>query len=414
MMENVYLRTPHEKQRLFIDSPAKRKVIRAGRRGGKTTGIAILATKGFLNHRRVLYAAPTQDQVEKFWFEITLAFHDPIASGALYKNETEHVIELRGTETRIRAKTAWNADTLRGDYADLLILDEFQLMNEDAWGVVGAPMLLDNDGDAVFIYTPPSIRTVGTSKAHDKQHAAKMFKAAQADETGRWAAFTFSSMDNPYLSRAALTDIVKDMTHLAYEQEILAEDKEDNPAALWKRDELEAHRVTKAPDLVRIVVAVDPAASSQATSDETGIVVAGKGVDGQGYVLDDLSLRASPNAWAKEAVAAYHKYRADRIVAEKNQGGEMVESTIRTVDANVSYKAVDATRGKTIRAEPIAALYEQGRVHHVGTFAELENQLCQWVQGDKSPDRLDALVWAMTKLELVSDGKLLLWGGDDD
>lgn len=401
MESQIYLRTPHEKQRLFIESPAKRKVVRAGRRGGKTTGVGLLAAIAFLRGKRVLYAAPTQDQVGRFWFEVTRAFRDPITSGALYKNETEHTIEVRGTETRIRAKTAWNADTLRGDYADLLILDEWQLMNEDAWGIVGAPMLLDNDGDAVFVYTPPSARMAGVSKAQDRQHAAKMFKMARADTTGRWEAFHFTSMDNPHLNQNALSEIERDMTRLAYKQEILAEDVEDNPAALWKRADIDNHRVLKAPDLVRVVVGVDPAISSNSDSDETGILVAGVGEDGHGYVLEDASLQASPNAWARAAVTAYHSRRADRIVGEDNQGGEMVEQTIRTVEPSVSYKAVHATRGKYTRAEPIAALYEQGRVHHVGTFAELEDQLCQWVPGDKSPDRLDAMVWALTSLGLA-------------
>lgn len=400
MKRQIHLRTPHERQREFVYSPAKRKVIRAGRRGGKTVGVALLAVLAFLRGRRVLYATPTAEQIGRFWSEVTTALREPIAAGVLYKNETEHVIELRGTEQRIRAKTAWNADTLRGDYADLLILDEWQLMDEDAWGVVGAPMLLDNNGDAVFVYTPPSLHSRSTSKARDKKHAAKLFKRAQADTSGRWAAFHFTSHDNPHLSKEALGEITQDMTRLAYEQEIMAEDKDDAPGALWTRAELDAHRVTTIPDLVRIVVAIDPAASSKRTSDENGIIVAGLGVDGHGYTLDDRSLQGTPLEWAREAIAAYHTHRADRVIGEQNNGGEMVETIIRTVDANVSYTSVYASRGKAVRAEPIAALYEQGKVHHVGAFAELEDQLCQWVPGDDSPDRLDALVWAYTELML--------------
>src|SRR5688572_7569640 len=214
----VQLPKPHAKQREFLRSPAKRKVVRAGRRGGKTVGMSIKAVEAFLAGRRVLYAAPTTDQINTFWRHVRDALQECIDTGIYYKNETEKIIELRGTEQRIKAKTAWNADTLRGDYADLLILDEWQLMNEDAWGVVGAPMLLDNNGDVVFIYTPPSARTAGVSKAQDKRHAAKLFKMAQADTTGRWAAFTFSSHDNPHLSKEALSDITGDMSNLAYRQ----------------------------------------------------------------------------------------------------------------------------------------------------------------------------------------------------
>lgn len=404
----VYLKKPHDRQREFIESPAKRKVIRAGRRGGKTTGVALLACMAFLQHRRVLYAAPTMDQADRFWHEVVTAFRTAIKSGALYKNETEHVIELRGTETRIRAKTAYNANTLRGDYADLLILDEWQLMDEEAWETVGAPMLLDNDGDAVFIYTPPSLRTVGVTKARDPRHAAKMYKRAAADTTGRWAAFHFTSHDNPHISRDALDEIGRDMTQLAYQQEIMAEDIEDAPGALWKRSQIEAARVLQAPDLVRLVVAVDPAATSDPTSDETGIVVAGVGANGDGYILADESLRGSPREWASQAVAAYHRFRADRLIAETNNGGEMVELTIRVVDETVGYQAVRASRGKATRAEPVAALYEKGRVHHVGTFPGLEDQMCQWQPGEPSPDRMDALVWALTELMLEGGSGIYL------
>jgi hypothetical protein len=158
------LRVPHPEQARFLASPAKRKVIRAGRRGGKTVGVALIALLAFLAGKRVLYAVPTQEQIDRFWFEVKRALEPVIELGHLYKNETRHTIEVHDMETRIRAKTAWNADTLRGDYADVLILDEYQLMDEDAWGYVGAPMLLDNDGDAIFIYTPPSTEQTTVSK----------------------------------------------------------------------------------------------------------------------------------------------------------------------------------------------------------------------------------------------------------
>ena len=149
-----------------------------------------------------------------------------IRLGYLKKNESEHYIERPGTEQRIKAKTAWDADSMRGDYADLLMLDEFHLMNEDTWEVIGAPMLLDNNGDAVFVYTPPSLRSAGISKARDPRHAAKLFKMAQTDTTGRWQAFHFTSHDNPHTSREALAEIARDMSTQSYRQEILAEDDE--------------------------------------------------------------------------------------------------------------------------------------------------------------------------------------------
>jgi predicted phage terminase large subunit-like protein len=185
-------------------------------------------------------------------------------------------------------------------------------------------------------------------------------------------------------------------------QELEAELLEDVPGALWTRDAIERARVATAPVLRRVVVAIDPAASSGESADETGIVVAGLGEDGHGYVLDDLSGRYRPHEWAARAIGAFRKHAADRIVAETNNGGEMVEATLRTVDGNVPYKPVHASRGKIARAEPVAALYEQDRVHHIGAFPSLEDQMCTFVAGvaagQSSPDRVDALVWALSEL----------------
>ena len=150
----------------------------------------------------------------------------------------------------------------------------------------------------------------------------------------------------------------------------------------------------------RVVVGVDPAVTSNEDSDLTGIVVCGLGQDGHGYVIEDASLMSTPDGWAARVVKAYHDNKADRVIAETNNGGDLVEVVIRTKDRNCSYKKVTATRGKAIRAEPIAALYEQGRIHHVGGFAELEDQMVEFdpLTSTKSPDRMDALVWAFTEL----------------
>lgn len=405
----VFLPTPHPKQALFINSKAKFKVVRAGRRGGKTVGIAYLAVAGFLAGRRVLYAAPTLDQVQRFWTEVCRALDEPIRAGKLYKNETERVIEVPGTEIRIRAKTAWNANSLRGDYADLLILDEFQLMAEDVWDEVGAPMLLDNNGDAIFVFTPPSLHNTSASKANDPQHANKFFRKAQEDTTGLWETFHFTSHDNPHISKEALAIITNNMTALAYRQEINAEDVDEAPHSLWKRANIEATRRIKPPDeYSEVVVAVDPSATS--TGDEAGIIVAGKTLastdkgEDEGWLIEDDSVQASPDGWATAAVTAFHKHKANCIVAESNNGGEMVALTIKTVDKNVPVKLVNASRGKQTRAEPVAAIYEQGRVHHLGKFDQLEDEQCLWQPGEDSPNRMDAAVWAFTELLVTNAG----------
>lgn len=184
-------------------------------------------------------------------------------------------------------------------------------------------------------------------------------------------------------------------------QELAGELLEDVEGALWTRAIIDGARVEDAPDLSRIVVGVDPAVTSGEDSCETGIVVAGQcGEDF--YVLADWSGRMTPEQWARRAVNAYHEFSADRVIGEVNNGGDLVESVIRNSDRNVAYSAVHASRGKAKRAEPIEALYEQGRVHHVGQFATLEDQMCSFVPQDadasNSPDRMDALVWALTEL----------------
>ena len=187
-------------------------------------------------------------------------------------------------------------------------------------------------------------------------------------------------------------------------QELEAELLSDVPGALWQLDWIDRDRVERAPELKRIVVAVDPAVSTNEGSDETGIVVAGIDANRHGYVIEDLSGRYAPHEWAAVAVNAYRRHKADRIIAEKNNGGDMVETTIRMVSTNVSFKAVHASRGKVTRAEPISALYEQKKVHHLGTLTQLEDQMCAFTsdfdrsRSGYSPDRVDALVWALSEL----------------
>ena len=193
-------------------------------------------------------------------------------------------------------------------------------------------------------------------------------------------------------------------------QELFAEVLDDLPGALWTRPMFEDHRIKAAPEMQRIVVAVDPSgtAGDSDDGDSIGIVVAGKGVDGRAYVLADRTCKLSPDGWGRRVVAAYHEFGADRIVAERNFGGAMVQHVIRTIDSKASYKEVTASRGKVMRAEPIAALYEQGKVSHLGGLEALEDQCCligpDGYIGEGSPDRVDALVWALSELMLGDQG----------
>lgn len=184
-------------------------------------------------------------------------------------------------------------------------------------------------------------------------------------------------------------------------QELAGEFLDDNPDALWKRQDIEDYRVFEIPPLVKIVTGVDPAVTSREGSDDTGIIVAGKDRAGHGYILGDYTCHVTPKKWAEAALAAHNKHGGNWIVGEVNNGGDLVETNIRSVDPRAPYKAVHASRGKQTRAEPISSLYEQGMVHHFGAFPELEDQMCEWVPGaEKSPDRCDALVWSLTMLDL--------------
>jgi phage terminase large subunit-like protein len=192
-------------------------------------------------------------------------------------------------------------------------------------------------------------------------------------------------------------------------QELEGELLEDIEGAMWTTDIIDSNRIEfkDLPDLDRIVIAIDPAVSANENSDESGIVVVGE-KNGHGYVLADYSRVASPNAVMAKVVQAFYDHSADCVVGEVNNGGDYIGTLLRTVDSNVPYKVVHATRGKAIRAEPVSALYEQHRVHHVGLLTELEDQMVTWSPGvPGSPDRLDALVWAITELHSLSSGDWL-------
>ena len=399
----------HPKLEAFITSPAKRKIVRAGRRGGKTTAAAHCAVQGFIHERRVLYAVPTSDQMARFWAEVNWALRDLIGARAV--RAVSGLIEWPGKPARIRAKTAWHADSLRGDTCDLLILDEWQLMHESTWDEVGAPMLIDNNGDAIFIYTPPSMHTAGLSKAQDPNHAKKMYAKAMADQSGRWFAAHFPSMDNPFLSRQGLNEVATDMTSLAYRQEILAEDIDEVPGALWTRKLIEKTRVQVCPPLKRCVVAVDPSGSATGTA---GIVGVGQGFNDHLYVIQDDSISTpTPRVWASRAVNLYREMKADRIIGERNYGGDMVGSIIESVDSSVPYRDVTATRGKMLRAEPVSARFEKGMIHIVGSMPELEEQclvagtLIATIDGDIQIERITAGMLVATR----EGWKKVLWAG---
>jgi len=307
--------------------------------------------------------------------------------------------------------TAEEPDALRGPQHDTAWCDELASWKYDVktWNNLMLGLRLGNDPRACVTTTP---RPTPLMKRLVKDPTARVTRSKTADNWGNLAPAFRTEITRRYRG----TRIGR--------QELDAELLEDMEGALWSHAGIEADRVQVAPPLVRVVVAVDPATTSKSTSNETGIVVVGLGVDEHGYVLADLSGRHSPDKWARVVVDAYDLYQADRIVAEVNNGGDLVEVNVRTVRDGLPYKAVHASQGKRTRAEPVAALYEQHRVHHVGMHAQLEDTMCSWdpitgkMAGEQtpsrsassdgttdedesaSPDRMDALVWGLTDLQL--------------
>jgi phage terminase large subunit-like protein len=283
-------------------------------------------------------------------------------------------------------------DRLRGPQFGAAWSDELAAWRNasDTWSMLQFGLRLGQHPRQLITTTPKPIKLLRELLARDGQDVAVTRGS------------TYDNRDN--LAPAFFSQIVRQYegTRLG-RQELNAELLEDVEGALWSRDMIGSARVGSGsmPDLRRVVVAIDPATTAGEDSDETGIIVAAIGIDGDGYVLEDLSGKYAPREWATKAVGAYRKHRADRIIAERNQGGDMVEATIRTIDPLVPVKTVHASRGKITRAEPVASLYEQKRVHHVGAFDTLEDQLCSFAPGVAgSPDRLDALVYALTDLML--------------
>lgn len=275
-------------------------------------------------------------------------------------------------------------DQLRGPQHDGAWCDEVAAWRyPDAWDQLNFGLRLGDDPRAVVTTTPRPVKHVRELIADHSTHTTR---GSTYDNRGNLAPQFFQQIIRKY-----------EGTRLG-RQELNAELLEDNPYALWKRSRIDELRVTKAPELRQIAVAIDPAVSCTEDSAETGIVVGGVAADGQGYILDDCSLQESPAGWARQAVSAFHRHKANYLVAEVNQGGDMVRHTLQTVEATVPIRTVHASRGKLTRAEPVAALYEQGRVHHVGCFPQLEDQMCEWIPGEASPDRMDALVWVLTLL----------------
>ena len=302
-------------------------------------------------------------------------------------NKSNGIITLKNNSI-IQTFSADTPDSLRGPQFHFAWTDELAAWQyEDTWNQLQFGLRLGDNPQTVITTTP---------------RPTKLIKdLIKRDTTIVTRGSTFDNAEN--LSQSALLEMQMRYggTRLG-QQELYGAVLDDNPGALWNRANLEATRIKPelVPNLVRVVVGVDPAVTSGEDSDSTGIVVAGMSSDGQYYVLADDTIKASPQVWAEKAISSFEQHKADRIIAEVNNGGDLVVHLLQQVKNTVPVKKVTASRGKAVRAEPIAALFEQGRAHLVGYYPELEDQLCEWEPGTNmsSPDRMDAMVWALTEL----------------
>lgn len=365
-------------------------LVLAGRGFGKTrTGAEAVREEVALNRsgRIGLIAETAADARDVMVAELLRIF--PKAERPVYKSSKRSLEFSNGAQAF--TYNATEPDQLRGPQHDFLWHDELAKWRyaRETWDQAQFGLRLGNKPRQIVTTTPRPI---------------ELIKAIVARTEGKVHVTRGSTMANRANLAASFLERIQSRyagTRLG-RQELEAEILGDLPGALWSMASLDAYRLREQPKVTRVVVSVDPAVTNTENSDEHGIIVAAITDDQRGVVLEDASIAGSPSDWAKRAVSLYRSYQADGIVIEVNQGGDMVAHTLRTIDPNVNIIEVRASRGKHVRAEPISALYEQGKISHVGSFPELESQMTQMTttgyEGDGSPDRVDALVWAFTEL----------------
>ena len=372
------------------ETPWQTWLILSGRGWGKTrTGSEWLAYQAITNPKtRWAIVAKTYADVRDTCAEGVSGIVAVLNRYQAVKTYNRSIGEITLTNgSKIKLFSAEEPDRLRGPQHHGAWCDELAAWDKpDAWDQLQFGMRLGEHPQIVVTTTPRPTKLIKDLISRETTHITR--------------GSTFENADN--LSQSALVELQAryDGTRLG-RQELYGEVLDDVEGALWTRSLIEDARIRPedAPPYFRVVVAIDPAVTSGESSDETGIIVAGATPDGHYYIIEDATMKGSPEAWMRKAVEMYRKHKCDRVIAETNNGGDMIEALLRQVDANVPYRKVTASRGKKVRAEPISALSEQKRLHMVGGFPELEDQLVSWEpDADKSPDRMDAMVWAVTDL----------------
>jgi phage terminase large subunit-like protein len=387
---------------LFLETPKTRYYLITGGRGsGKSwtlsmfllnltyeEGHVILFTRWTLTSAFISIIPEFIDKIEL----MNKAEDFEITQSEIINKATGSKILFRGIKTSQGTATA-NLKSIAG--VTTFILDESEeLMDEDVFDRIDLSIRAVNKPNRVILVMNPSY------KSHWIYN--RFVKHTRNDTSYIHTTF----LDNEHNLSQSFIDQAKrvEQENLhRYEHLFLGKWLDDVEGLLWNRPIIERARVSAKPDLSRIVVAIDPATTALMGSDETGIIVCGKDANGKGYVLEDLSGKYSPTEWATVALQAFKNWNADCVVAEKNQGGDMVENVLRSQNTTARIKLVTATKGKFVRAEPIYSLYEQHKIFHVGSFPLLENQMITFEPDKgKSPDRVDAMVWGFTELMLTS------------
>jgi len=385
---------------LFVYNPSTRYFIVSGGRG---SGKSYVVTLNILNltyevghvilFTRWTLVSAHISIIPEFLEKIDLLnLHDDfeITQTEIVNKKTGSKILFRGIKTSQGTATA-NLKSISG--VTTWILDEAEeLVDQDIFDRIDLSIRAIDKPNKVIMVMNPSFKSHWIYKTfiHNKREDTTYIHTSYVDNK--------NNLSQSFLDQA---ERVRQENQLRYEHLFLGKWLDDAEGLLWNRAIINRSRIEVKPELKRIIVAVDPAATANSESDETGITVQGLDHNGNGYVLEDLSGKYSPSEWSSVVNSAVTRWKADCIVAEKNQGGDMVESVLRTKDKTTRVKLVTATKGKFVRAEPIYSLYEQGKIYHVGNFPILEQQMITFEPDKgKSPDRVDALVWGFTELML--------------
>ena len=392
MIESITIKRPQftDYQRAIIGSDKRFTITEASTKCGKT-----------FSHLFWLFEeAHKGNPGGEYWWIAPVYSQSEIAFKRLMRKVAEsgaYIINLSKLSittpvgTIITFKTADNPDTLYGENVHAFVFDEYSRAKEEAWFALRT----------TITYTGAKGKFIGNVVA--RNWAWNMARRAEAGIDPDFEYFkvtAYDAIDAGILTAAEVERASKDLPARVFKMLYMA-DFAEVEGALWTWKLIDdCRKDIKPEEFNRICIAIDPAVTSNKDSDETGIVVGGIVADGNIFILQDLSGTYTPNEWAGKAIDAYRNLKADRIIGEVNNGGDLIETVIRNIDRNVSYKKVTATRGKVTRAEPVVALYEQERVHHVGSLPKLEDQMTTWSakEGERSPDRVDALVWLVTDL----------------